>query len=134
MIYFVRDPVTTLVKIGYSMNVLTRVEGLRSKYWKGLFVEFLRDGDRKEEKRIHAIFSEKRKHGEWFEWDDKMEEFRQDGITPTKAIPESVNKNISMPRETFYKVETWAKEENRSISNAITALVNRALAEIKKGG
>ncbi len=128
MVYFVRDPVTGLVKIGCSRAVLSRLESLKREYGKGLFIEFLRQGGKKEEHRIHEIFSNKRKHGEWFEWDDRMEEFRQDGMVPVGRT----SRAVSLSRDMLRRIEKWAEKGHRSVSNAIAFLAYRALEQIEK--
>lgn len=57
-----------LIKIGTSIDPVRRLLGLRSQSSEnGLTLLAVSDGGKKEEKRLHAMFSAERCHGEWFE-------------------------------------------------------------------
>jgi hypothetical protein len=129
LVYFIKDPQTNLVKIGYSKNVLTRLEELRYQHGKNLSILFLRSGNRREEKRMHQVFAASRVHGEWFSFDPAMVDYAESGIEPTKA--QNIGKTV-IDGEVLLRVEKWAKEQNRPLSNAVERLLTLQLESLER--
>lgn len=70
MIYFIEAVGTNRVKIGYSANVLTRLEQLEAEYpLLTLRVWRVFDGGFQQEKAFHRHFAKARAKGEWFDLD-----------------------------------------------------------------
>lgn len=64
MIYFLESGDT--IKIGYSIDVQNRINGLKSGSSKKVTLLGVMDGDVKHEKILHTAFAQYRVHGEWF--------------------------------------------------------------------
>lgn len=63
--YIIRNPKTSLLKIGRSIDVEGRVKALETGSGTTLEVLAVIDGNR--ERELHQRFSKNRRHGEWFE-------------------------------------------------------------------
>lgn len=65
-VYFIQGRVTGLIKIGFSRDVASRLEALRSASPDALDVLGVVDGGQALERALHARFREFTEHGEWF--------------------------------------------------------------------
>jgi hypothetical protein len=80
-VYFLRDVITKLIKIGYSMSPYdrqTRIQGMCSGElsWIGAF-----RADRSFEAHLHRYFLCNRAHGEWFRETPELTEFIREEAT-----------------------------------------------------
>ena len=73
-IYFVKNS-SGLIKIGSTMDVLSRVKGLQTGAGENLEVLVQMDGSTGMEKHLHKRFSGSNEHGEWFRPDIEVLEF-----------------------------------------------------------
>lgn len=65
-VYFIKNPATGLIKIGYSKNPWARLSELRRNYGSDLSVVATIKTVEKSESSIHAAFEQYRVEGEWF--------------------------------------------------------------------
>jgi hypothetical protein len=77
MIYFIQGQKTQLIKIGLAEDVKRRLSNLQTGSPDVLVFLGGFPGDEAIETRVHARFRSQRKHGEWFEPSDALNEFIQ---------------------------------------------------------
>ncbi len=65
-VYFIKNPASGLIKIGYSKNPWARLSELRRNYGSDLSVVATIKTVEKSESSIHATFDQYRVEGEWF--------------------------------------------------------------------
>lgn len=68
MIYFIRDPEADRVKIGTSKNPWARMQSLQVGSHARLVLEAIVDGEKAQERALHAEFAHRHVNGEWFVW------------------------------------------------------------------
>lgn len=73
MIYFIHDPKTDQVKIGYSDNPDRRLKQFQTANGSPLVMLAVIPGLITEERRLHDQFSEYREKGEWFRYEGSLE-------------------------------------------------------------
>lgn len=67
VVYFIQEPATHAIKIGFSTNLRKRLESLQSANpYQLALLGALPDHDEKAEKRLHKRFDIYRLEGEWF--------------------------------------------------------------------
>jgi hypothetical protein len=66
LVYFLRDTLTGLVKVGHSLRPRRRRAGLQTGSGGGLELLGAVPGDRDRERALHARFACYRERGEWF--------------------------------------------------------------------
>jgi hypothetical protein len=66
VIYFLQDSASCLVKIGFALDVQSRVATLQTASPARLVLLACMDGDRHTEARLHQRFASARVRGEWF--------------------------------------------------------------------
>jgi len=66
MIYLVTDLQNSKCKIGYSNNPKKRFGSLQTGHPNELYLEYIMDGSREDEKLLHQKFSKYHYRGEWF--------------------------------------------------------------------
>lgn len=71
-VYFVQNPSSGLIKIGFTTNFTNRLKGLECGTGEKLVVLLRLSGGRSYEKEHHLLFSRYRKCGEWFEPSDEL--------------------------------------------------------------
>lgn len=67
MIYFIQGNETRLIKIGHARHALERLSHLQTGSPDILDLIGVQIGHKDKEKELHALFSNYRMHGEWFE-------------------------------------------------------------------
>lgn len=75
MIYFIRDPMYQLVKIGFSERPAKRFCKIQSDSPGMAELLAVIEGDRAEEARLHERFRVLRQRGEWFRDEGELREF-----------------------------------------------------------
>ena len=65
-VYFVQDG-AGMVKIGYALNIITRLRNLQAANASELTLLVWAPGDSVAEERLHSAFARHRRAGEWFE-------------------------------------------------------------------
>ena len=66
-VYFIEEPLSKCVKIGYTENIKTRIEALQTGCPSKLKLLWaIRPKERKAENNIHNFLKNSRKQGEWF--------------------------------------------------------------------
>ena len=73
MIYFLKA--NNRIKIGYSHDPSDRISGIQTSSPYRIEVLLLIDGDRDEERELHARFRDLRKSGEWFQFDESLRNY-----------------------------------------------------------
>lgn len=135
-VYFVRQPNASHIKMGYAVNLESRLMTLQTANPEKLIViGVIEDGTRKLERALHEYFADYRVNGEWFieneELDCLIQECERLGWY-TESIPERMRKTVSFggnfrEREQFKrKKERWIKRlkamprpERRALLTAI---------------
>ena len=74
-VYFIRNPGSDHVKIGYSSRPSERLQALRTASATDLVIEVVLPGQGAEEAALHRRFAEQRLRGEWFVWSGPVAEF-----------------------------------------------------------
>ncbi|MGL5881287.1 MAG: GIY-YIG nuclease family protein [Xenococcaceae cyanobacterium] len=72
LVYLIGNKRDGLIKIGVSQNVEKRLKDLQSVYKTPLEIIATKRGSFDAEKELHKKFSQFRRHGEWFIWDDSI--------------------------------------------------------------
>lgn len=75
LVYFILDVINRVVKIGISDNPASRMNGLRTSNASELKLLVSIPGDSKKEKELQNKFSHLRVKGEWFTYNDEIENF-----------------------------------------------------------
>lgn len=76
LVYFIEDPITNAVKIGYSSSLSSRLRALKGMYRNPLLrVVGVLPGGRDLEEELHARFSDLNDGGEWFSLTPSLREF-----------------------------------------------------------
>ena len=83
VVYFVQGPPKTPIKIGTTIDLSLRLCGLQNGNGFDVHVLGWIPGGRDEEQRIHRLFADDRKHGEWFR--------------PSKALVSFIEENAEKP-------------------------------------
>jgi Meiotically up-regulated gene 113 len=83
-IYFILDWQSQMIKIGFSTNVSDRLSTLQTATANRLVLLGTRPGSMVEEARIHSMFRDVRKSGEWFEINQSLIEFIDAHTTVTE--------------------------------------------------
>jgi hypothetical protein len=89
-VYFASDPETGLIKIGctYRLRLQTRLRELEIEIGHPLDLLAVVVGDRKDEKRYHAMFRASRVHHEWFSDSQALRELISVANQSVTAIPD----------------------------------------------
>lgn len=74
-VYFIGSVEMRCVKIGVTRNVDRRIAGLQTACPCELTIFAVIDGDKSTERALHSQFAEHRRHGEWFELSDDIQDF-----------------------------------------------------------
>jgi len=83
-VYFLLNPLSNLVKIGWSINLYDRLKTLESQSGQNMtLVGAVRSQSNKKEREFHRRFKQERVKGEWFNYQGKVKTFcwRQFGFT-----------------------------------------------------
>lgn len=72
-VYFIKAG--DFIKIGFALDVATRVKALQTGSAETLQLLWQCPGDQKEEANWHAKFHEQHKRGEWFRYEGQLKEF-----------------------------------------------------------
>ena len=79
MVYFVQNPVTKNVKIGYcENNFKSRLASLQTGAAEELDVLLILDGEMADERELHHVFDRFRLVGEWFSYSESLQKFIED--------------------------------------------------------
>lgn len=89
MIYFIRDKLTGLVKIGYSTEPWRRLNKIQADCPGELEMIALVAGTLATEQALHEAFRGSRFRGEWFTFDGVVEAYVSDALAPKKPSRES---------------------------------------------
>tara|TARA_R100000654_G_scaffold59512_1_gene86236 strand:+ start:296 stop:793 length:498 start_codon:yes stop_codon:yes gene_type:complete len=107
MIYLVRAEGTNLYKIGYTKGqVKNRVKGLQTSCPHKLSITKEVEGSLSKERQLHEIFTENRKEGEWFEFDEK---------TLEKVFDAMEESYIHHQQENIEEMEFWRETYEEGI-------------------
>ena len=99
MIYLVKAEGTNLYKIGYTASTAeSRIKAMHSGCPHKLSIVEEVVGSQEKERWLHETFSENRKHGEWFEFDEEIIEKVCEKIKTKKPKPEI---NLEQWRDTY---------------------------------
>lgn len=98
-VYFIQDPDTGLIKIGFSTNPYERIRMLTYKAKTLLDVLLVIRGPKTLEKRLHQRFNPIRVQGEWFKPEEELlqcidflkEKCKRVLLTPPQSIPALLN-------------------------------------------
>ncbi len=104
-VYFVDTDDGQFVKIGYSTNLPSRIQSLKTSSAVGITLRGWVPGTREFEQGIHELFSDERVNGEWFKRADhldfainsldglktSLDEFKVDKTIRQKATPIAVD-------------------------------------------
>jgi len=72
MVYLIGNRRDNLIKIGISQDVRQRLRALQTTHKTPLEILATKQGSFDTEKELHRKFSQFRRHGEWFTWDDSI--------------------------------------------------------------
>lgn len=72
IVYFIKDEVTSLIKIGYTTNIVRRFSALSTGMPGRLSIIRILFGTSLCEKEFHEVFAADRVSGEWFSFNPKM--------------------------------------------------------------
>jgi hypothetical protein len=75
MIYLIKCTADNTCKIGYSRNPNTRLSGVQTGNPNELNLEYVIDGNKKDEANLHEKFKDYRIRGEWFEYSVDIKEY-----------------------------------------------------------
>lgn len=118
MIYFAQDTAGSVIKIGTSENVKTRLQQLGK-----VDLLALRQGGKEEEKELHARFAKDRAYGEWFHPSAELLEYI--GSLPKMEIPPRgfVRTSLTIDPETYDLVAEMAARQGRTTANLLQHLI-----------
>ncbi len=105
MIYFVLNPFTKLVKIGYTSGYPGgRIRSLQASV--GMPLEYLAGlpGEIKDEQRLHRQFSDLRQIGEWFRLEEPLREFIEKAKSSHRL---RLAKDTDSPHEAAMRKPDW---------------------------
>jgi len=88
LIYFLKNPETGLVKIGYSARHTTRIREITNSEGVQLVGIGVLAGDLSSEKELHRRFAHLRCHGEWFRYENDLEAFITENASPFRSLTE----------------------------------------------
>jgi len=109
-IYFIGDPSSDTIKIGYSKNPWARVKDLQTgRTDKLAVVATVRTTD-VSERRIHALFSEEHQAGEWFKVSPRIQrlitEIKAKRVCDDETLIDYVANYVATTKETETETET----------------------------
>jgi len=118
MIYFVQNKAGSVIKIGTSENVKTRLQQLGE-----VDLLALRHGGKTEEKELHVRFAKDRAYGEWFHPSSDLLEYI--GSLPKLDIPSRtfVRTSLTIDPEIYELVEEMATAQGRTTANLLQHLI-----------
>ena len=129
MIYLIRAEKTNLYKIGYTAGkVESRVKGLQTGCPYKISIIRELTGDQAKEKRLHNIFSEFRKEGEWFEFNkETLDEVEKEMFSTTAEEWDIIE--LESTRDMY---EDWVRTSDSS-SGHLDRLIDLGILEIMCG-
>lgn len=132
--YFAKDPATGLVKIGRSQNPSRRVIAMKEK--PELFAVVRKE--QLSEESAHAIFSDCRKHGEWFAIAPNAVlislklrgvEIMSESEVAEKSLRYSKLKNLVISDDHHARIKAIANSRGLTILQVVSALLDYSLKE-----
>lgn len=89
MIYFVATspPKGKKIKIGFTTNLKSRLDSLRTGSPVKLALVFTHPGTQQDERALHKRFAEHRMEGEWFWWCTAIEDYINEQSDRLGALP-----------------------------------------------
>jgi hypothetical protein len=118
-VYFALAP-NGLVKIGYSLNPLSRIKGLRCESSTPLKLLAVIDGDKEEERRTHMRFGKYYFRGEWFFYRGSLKRFiqrqplpPQSDYSPTGTAGQMSPEYVRIMTARFQEKHGWTEERAR---------------------
>jgi hypothetical protein len=81
-VYVIGSPESHLIKIGYSDDPVRRLREIQNMSPASLQILWITPGNMELEQRLHRVFAERRRHGEWFDFSDVAD--------PVQTVAESV--------------------------------------------
>ncbi len=123
-VYFIKNPITGLIKIGKSFMVKKRVKDLSKQEDSTLELLEVIAGDGMEERNLHFRFDHIKFHREWFRPESELLEFIDEHAIPlddlieTRPLPETVifskikslaeTKNLETPQDLSHELKiSW---------------------------
>lgn len=100
-VYVISEPEGSLVKIGYAKEVRPRVRNIMTMSPVPLVLRGHWSGDRTDERSLHQLFADRRRHGEWFDFkaDDPVALISHElGREPLPAVDVTSCRRQSPPR------------------------------------
>lgn len=122
MIYFIQEsePGRNRVKIGYTSkdDVGQRMRELQTASPSSLSVLGVMEGEQVRERLIHALFSDRRIIGEWFEPNNLLmnfiKEFGDMGVSTPAAMSASETPDVNLPETIRNMIKSGARLEKNS--------------------
>jgi hypothetical protein len=108
MIYFIEEPQSRCVKIGYSIDPLSRLATIQTGFPVELKLLGVLRGSRNAEQRLHQKFSEHRLNGEWFRGE------------PIRAYLSAVD--LQQPKRRAYSALALKRSRSSRLKAVLTAL------------
>jgi hypothetical protein len=131
MVYFLKNPKSGLIKIGWSSFVPTRVLHLKSMYGHHLILLKCIEGDRKTERRLHKRFRKSRVFSEWFKESRRLSHFIK---TSKRAHQYYEAYYLPMPSELADFLRELAAREYRTTSAQVQVIIESWLKTLGKAG
>lgn len=132
MIYFIRDPASRCVKIGFSKNPAQRFNKLRVDCPNDVILVAVIEGDEAAENWLHLTYAHLHRRGEWFFERDELATF----IAGLPRYVKPPGKRVGRDRKySPTAIADWLRDNNRTDTSLAKEIgVSRAcVSHIRRG-